>query len=64
MFFSGSEFLESQCDIHFYVSCALQLDQLRVVTYLCPQTLSRENEARKKRMLKTESKGVVEGTVR
>ncbi|KAF2009111.1 aromatic prenyltransferase [Aaosphaeria arxii CBS 175.79] len=43
----GQSFLESQCDIHFYVSCALQKDQLRVVTYLCPQTLSREIQAQK-----------------
>ncbi|PVH95354.1 aromatic prenyltransferase [Periconia macrospinosa] len=57
----GSEFLESQCDIHFYVSCALQLNQLRVVTYLCPQTLSRENQARKKRLLEARSvEGIVE----
>ncbi|KAL5386202.1 hypothetical protein DPSP01_004285 [Paraphaeosphaeria sporulosa] len=44
----GEEFLESTGDIHFYVSCALAKDQLRVVTYLCPQTLAREEEARRK----------------
>ncbi|KZM25643.1 4-O-dimethylallyl-L-tyrosine synthase [Ascochyta rabiei] len=43
----GTNFLENTCDIHFYVSCALQKDQLRVVTYLCPQTLAREAELRK-----------------
>ncbi|ORY09851.1 tryptophan dimethylallyltransferase-domain-containing protein [Clohesyomyces aquaticus] len=47
----GSEFLQSQCDIHFYVSCALDKDELRVVTYLCPQTLSREISARKRSKL-------------
>ncbi|KAF2462690.1 aromatic prenyltransferase [Lindgomyces ingoldianus] len=44
----GTEFLQSQRDIHFYVSCALDKDQLRVVTYLCPQTLSREISAKKR----------------
>ncbi|KAF9691031.1 hypothetical protein EKO04_011226 [Ascochyta lentis] len=42
--------LEKKCDTHFYVSCALQKDQLRVVTYLCPQTLARETESRKLQM--------------
>ncbi|KAL5435821.1 hypothetical protein PMIN06_011045 [Paraphaeosphaeria minitans] len=44
----GEEFLESTGNIRFYVSCALANDQLRVVTYLCPQTLAREEEARKR----------------
>jgi len=48
---SGNGFLEGQCDIHFYVSCALQKDQLRVVTYLCPQTLSREKQANKRQLM-------------
>ncbi|KAF1976876.1 aromatic prenyltransferase [Bimuria novae-zelandiae CBS 107.79] len=47
----GNDFLESTGDIHFYVSCALAKDQLRVVTYLCPQTLAREEEARKQQRL-------------
>ncbi|KAF3084244.1 hypothetical protein TWF569_009584 [Orbilia oligospora] len=38
----GSELLNERCGSHFYVSCALQKDQLRVVTYLCPQTLDQE----------------------
>ncbi|KAF2996917.1 aromatic prenyltransferase (DMATS family) [Curvularia kusanoi] len=45
----GTEYLEKTRDIHVYVSCALQKDQLRIVTYLCPHTLAREAEARKLR---------------
>ncbi|KAH9991415.1 tryptophan dimethylallyltransferase-domain-containing protein [Xylariaceae sp. FL0662B] len=41
----GAKLLEERCGSHFYVSCALEKDQLRVVTYLCPQTLAREREA-------------------
>ena len=40
-------YLENTSDIHVYVSCALQKDQLRIVTYLCPHTLAREAAARK-----------------
>ena len=57
---SGKSFLESQCNTHFYVSCALYRTQLRVVTYLCPQTLSREEEARKQRLQATENEGAGE----
>ncbi|KAJ6439353.1 aromatic prenyltransferase [Purpureocillium lavendulum] len=42
----GTELLESHVGSHFYVSCALQKDQLRVVTYLCPQILAQEKAAR------------------
>ncbi|CAI6334778.1 unnamed protein product [Periconia digitata] len=42
----GSQFLRDQCDVHFYIGCALEVDQLRVVTYMCPQILSREDLGR------------------
>ncbi|EPS38125.1 hypothetical protein H072_8169 [Dactylellina haptotyla CBS 200.50] len=45
----GNKLLEDHVGSHFYVSCALQGDQLRVVTYLCPQSLDREREASEKR---------------
>ncbi|KAJ8113079.1 hypothetical protein OPT61_g4711 [Boeremia exigua] len=41
----GAEYLQKTSDINIYVSCALQKDQLRVVTYLCPQVLAREADA-------------------
>ncbi|KAF1961952.1 hypothetical protein CC80DRAFT_589416 [Byssothecium circinans] len=41
----GAEFLGSQCDIHFYVSCALSTDQLRVVALSVPaNTVSRDSQ--------------------
>ncbi|KAK6358207.1 hypothetical protein TWF730_007558 [Orbilia blumenaviensis] len=45
----GDKLLSNHCGTHFYVSCALQKDQLRVVTYLCPQTLYLEKQTMKKR---------------
>ncbi|OAQ79632.1 aromatic prenyltransferase [Purpureocillium lilacinum] len=45
----GTELLESHVGSHFYVSCALQKDQLRIVTYLCPQILAQETAAREAR---------------
>ncbi|KAI1081428.1 tryptophan dimethylallyltransferase-domain-containing protein [Whalleya microplaca] len=53
----GTKLLEQRCGSHFYVSCALEKDQLRVVTYLCPQTLEREREARE--LLKYQAPDVV-----
>ncbi|KAK6348142.1 hypothetical protein TWF718_005956 [Orbilia javanica] len=45
----GPDLLNGRCGSHFYVSCVLQKDQLRIVTYLCPRTLDQEAQAVQKR---------------
>ncbi|QBZ61994.1 hypothetical protein PoMZ_10868 [Pyricularia oryzae] len=40
----GDRVLEQRCGSHYYVGCALQKDQLRLVTYLTPQTFECERE--------------------
>ncbi|TQN71935.1 4-O-dimethylallyl-L-tyrosine synthase [Colletotrichum shisoi] len=41
----GSKTLESRCGSHYYVGCALHKGQLRVVTYLSPQSFDCEKDA-------------------
>lgn len=36
--------LESRCGSHYYVGCALAKGQLRVVTYLSPQSFDCEKD--------------------
>ncbi|KAK1999818.1 aromatic prenyltransferase [Colletotrichum falcatum] len=40
----GSKTLESRCGSHYYVGCALHKGQLRVVTYLSPQSFDCEKD--------------------
>lgn len=41
---SGTKTLESRCGSHYYVGCALAKGQLRVVTYLSPQSFDCEKD--------------------
>lgn len=41
---SGKKTLDARCGSHYYVGCALAKNQLRVVTYLSPQSFDCEKD--------------------
>lgn len=41
---SGKKTLDDRCGSHYYVGCALAKNQLRVVTYLSPQSFDCEKD--------------------
>lgn len=48
---SGKKTLDDRCGSHYYVGCALAKNQLRVVTYLSPQSFDCEKDLIKERAL-------------
>lgn len=50
---SGKKTLDDRCGSHYYVGCALAKNQLRVVTYLSPQSFDCERDLIKQRVSAT-----------